>query len=71
MGADAHPFDDPRVVRRSKRRNPRAERCQLCRGTRMLCGKTRCPVMAKAYASLRTAPLVETRSLAGSSPPSP
>jgi hypothetical protein len=69
MGAGAHPFDDPTIVRRSKKKM-RSDRCILCRGTRMLCGKTRCPIMAKVYANVRTAPLLDSRSLAGSSPPS-
>jgi hypothetical protein len=69
MGADAHPFDDTTVVRRSKKKM-RNDRCALCRGTRLLCGKARCPIMAKVYANVTTAPLLETRSLAGSSPPS-
>jgi len=70
MAATApHPFDDSTVVRRSKKRMA-SDRCILCRGTKMLCGKARCPVMAKMYAHVRNAPLLETRSLAGSSPPS-
>ncbi len=69
MKANAHPFDDPTIVRRSKKKM-RSDRCSTCRGTRMLCGKARCPIMAKVYANVRTAPLLETRSLAGSSPPS-
>ena len=67
--APSHPFDDPAIVRRS-RKKMRTDKCILCRGTRMLCGKTRCPIMAKVYATVKTAPLLETRSLAGSSPPS-
>ncbi len=69
MGAGAHPFDDPTIVRRSKKRM-RSDRCILCRGTRMLCGKARCPIMARVYANVGTAPLLDTLSLAGSSPPS-
>lgn len=70
MAATApHPFDDPKIVRRS-RKKMRSDRCILCRGTRLLCGKSRCPIMAKVYANVRTAPLLEARSLAGSSPPS-
>ncbi|NIP35360.1 MAG: hypothetical protein GWN18_10410, partial [Thermoplasmata archaeon] len=61
--------DDPAIVRRS-RKKMRSDKCILCRGTRMMCGKTRCPIMAKVYANVKTAPLLETRSLAGSSPPS-
>ena len=69
MTANAHPFDDPTIIRRSKKKQ-RSDRCILCRGTRKLCGKARCPIMAKVYSNMTTAPLLETRTLAGSSPPS-
>ena len=42
----------------------------LCRGARLMCGKARCPILARVYAHVRTAPLLDTTSLSGSSPPS-
>jgi hypothetical protein len=45
-------------------------RCILCRGTKMLCGKTSCPVIMRYYQSARVAPLIDTLNLEGSSPPS-
>ncbi len=69
MGAGSHPFEDTKLVRRSSKKW-RTSRCIQCRGTRMLCGKRRCPIMARIYSNVRTAPLLETLSLAGSSPPS-
>ncbi|UCE72859.1 MAG: hypothetical protein JSV56_07425 [Methanomassiliicoccales archaeon] len=47
-----------------------SSRCVLCRGTKMWCGKTRCPVMVKMYSKMRTAPLFNSLSIEGSSPPS-
>ncbi len=44
--------------------------CILCRGTKMLCGKNRCPVMVKMYSKMRTAPLFDSMNIEGSSPPS-
>ncbi len=52
----SHPFDDPAIVRRS-RKKMRTDKCILCRGTRMLCGKTRCPIMAKVYANVKAVAL--------------
>jgi hypothetical protein len=44
--------------------------CILCRGTKMLCGKARCPVIVKMYSKMRSAPLFDSLSIEGSSPPS-
>jgi len=44
-------------------------RCVLCRGAKLLCGKTRCPVMVRFYYQAKTKPLVESLTLEGSSPP--
>lgn len=44
--------------------------CILCRGTKMLCGKDRCPVLVKYYFNLKTKPLIDTLNLNGASPPS-
>jgi hypothetical protein len=44
--------------------------CVLCKGSRMLCGKTRCPIMVKVNYFLKSAPLMETADIDGVSPPS-
>lgn len=44
--------------------------CILCRGTKMLCGKDRCPVMMKLYSRMKAAPLFDSLKIEGSSPPS-
>ena len=44
--------------------------CALCRGTKFLCGKTRCPVIIKYHSRDKVRPLIDTLKLGGSSPPS-
>ncbi len=44
-------------------------RCILCRGTKLLCGKPRCPIMVKFYAQSRIAPMLDTTEMEGASPP--
>jgi hypothetical protein len=44
--------------------------CGLCRGTKLLCGKTRCPVLVRFHSRDRIKPLIDTLSIGGSSPPS-
>ncbi len=43
--------------------------CLICRGSRMLCGKTRCPAVTKLYSFLRVKNLVNSDKIFGSSPP--
>lgn len=43
--------------------------CLNCRGAKMLCGKLRCPVLAKAEALVRCEDVFDSDFLAGSSPP--
>lgn len=47
-----------------------SRRCILCKGSRALCGRERCPIMEKHYASMRVSPLLDRTELSGSSPPS-
>ena len=44
--------------------------CVLCKGARMLCGKTRCPLMLKVNTFLKSVPLMSTEDIDGMSPPS-
>jgi len=44
--------------------------CVLCKGSRMLCGKTRCPIIVRANYFLKTVPLMDSEDIAGASPPS-
>lgn len=43
--------------------------CNICKGTRKLCGKDRCPLMLKFYSHQKLLPKIDTKDLAGSSPP--
>ncbi len=43
--------------------------CSICKGAHRLCGKDRCPLMVKFYSRQKTMPLIDTKDLAGSSPP--
>ena len=44
--------------------------CALCRGTKFLCGRSRCPVLIKFHSRDKVAPLIDTLRVGGSSPPS-
>jgi hypothetical protein len=44
--------------------------CVVCKGSRRLCGKTRCPILVKANYYLKSMPLMSTEDIAGASPPS-
>ncbi|MFQ6137328.1 MAG: Nre family DNA repair protein [Candidatus Hydrothermarchaeales archaeon] len=48
----------------------RDSRCVICKGARMLCGKSSCPILVKYYYQLKTKPLIDALRLEGSSPPS-
>lgn len=43
--------------------------CTACKGSRMLCGKNRCPIITKIYSYLRIKSRVERIRIDGSSPP--
>ena len=44
--------------------------CGLCRGSKLLCGKSRCPVLVRFHSRDKVKPLVDTLRVGGSSPPS-
>ena len=44
--------------------------CALCRGTKLLCGKSRCPIIVKYHSRDKVRPLIDTLKIGGSSPPS-
>ncbi len=44
--------------------------CVLCKGARLLCGKTRCPIMVKVNYFLKSVPLMSSEAIDGMSPPS-
>jgi len=44
--------------------------CIVCKGSRFLCGKTRCPIIVKANYFLKSIPLMQSEDITGASPPS-
>jgi len=44
--------------------------CALCRGTKYLCGKSRCPVIVEFHSRDKVKPLLDKLKIGGSSPPS-
>jgi len=44
--------------------------CALCRGTKFLCGKARCPVIVRFHSKVKMKPFVNSLRLEGASPPS-
>ena len=48
---------------------PPAWMCLACRGAKLLCGKTRCPIIVKAQAMAKQVPAMATDEILGSSPP--
>jgi len=44
--------------------------CVVCKGSRFLCGKTRCPIVVRANYFLKSIPLMQSEDIAGASPPS-
>jgi hypothetical protein len=43
--------------------------CLVCKGGKMLCGRTTCPLLTRLYSFLKVRPLFESLDLEGSSPP--
>ena len=43
--------------------------CNVCKGTRRLCGKDRCPLMMRFYTKKMNTPEIKSNDIAGSSPP--
>ncbi|MCW3997501.1 MAG: Nre family DNA repair protein [Candidatus Bathyarchaeota archaeon] len=44
--------------------------CIKCKGSRYLCGKTRCPLLLRVNYFLKTIPLISSKEISGVSPPS-
>lgn len=44
--------------------------CVACKGSRFLCGKTRCPIIVRANFFLKSVPLMQSEDITGASPPS-
>ncbi len=44
--------------------------CALCRGTKLLCGKSRCPVLVRYHSHVKMKPFLSSKLVHGASPPS-
>lgn len=44
--------------------------CVRCKGSKLLCGKTRCPILVKVNYFLKSVPLMQSQEIVGASPPS-
>ncbi len=51
------------------RRWSKGNRCHYCKGSRLLCGKSSCPLLARISAYLRSRHLFDKEEISGSSPP--
>lgn len=58
------------TLQQPKQTMPSTNVCALCRGTKMLCGKQRCPVIARYHAQAKSKSLTSVIKLGGASPPS-
>jgi len=59
-------LDDSQIVARTNQDSL----CVICKGSRFLCGKTRCPIMVKVNYFMKSVPLLANEDIAGMSPPS-
>jgi hypothetical protein len=59
-------YDESNIVTKASNRGL----CVACKGSRFLCGKTRCPIIVKANYFLKSIPLMQSEDIAGASPPS-
>ena len=48
---------------------PPPEMCFDCKGTELLCGKSRCPIIVKAESMTRVSPTSDSNNIVGSTPP--
>jgi hypothetical protein len=58
------------IWERPRKSNNDSGRCILCRGVKLLCGKSSCPVVVKNYSMMKTKSLIDSTKLDGASPPS-
>jgi hypothetical protein len=65
LGADVK-YDEDFLVTKASRNGL----CVACKGSRFLCGKSRCPIIVKANYFLKSIPLMQSEDIAGASPPS-
>jgi hypothetical protein len=65
VGSDVN-YDESQIVAKASK----SGLCVICKGSKFLCGKTRCPIIVKANYFLKSVPLMQSEDIAGASPPS-
>jgi hypothetical protein len=65
VGSDVN-YDESQIVAKASK----SGLCVVCKGSKFLCGKTRCPIIVKANYFLKSVPLMQSEDIAGASPPS-
>ncbi|MEM4576288.1 MAG: Nre family DNA repair protein [Candidatus Nezhaarchaeales archaeon] len=50
-------------------RTPSGSMCVYCKGSKLLCGKTRCPILVKVYSITKLSSFLNSLDVVGSSPP--
>ncbi|MEF8879670.1 MAG: Nre family DNA repair protein [Candidatus Thermoplasmatota archaeon] len=63
-------FKSKRQTNFSVSEKPNTNLCGLCRGTKLLCGRERCPVLVKFHSRKKIKPHIDKLKIGGSSPPS-
>jgi hypothetical protein len=61
-------FNQKKILKIPKQESPSL--CALCRGTKLLCGKSHCPVLIKFHSQDKVKTLIDKFRIGGSSPPS-
>jgi len=59
-------YDEGQIVAKASK----SGLCVACKGSKFLCGKTRCPIIVKANYFLKSVPLMQSEDITGASPPS-
>jgi hypothetical protein len=48
---------------------PKGSKCTVCKGSKNICGKTKCPLLSRLDAYLKLEPMMERKEIEGASPP--
>lgn len=46
-----------------------SSRCSICKGSKLLCGKSSCPLLLRYFSGMKTKPMIDREEIDGSSPP--
>lgn len=48
---------------------PKGSKCTICKGSKRICGKTKCPILSRLDTYLKLEPMMERKEIEGASPP--